>query len=818
MNDTLSSDKYFQQIFRCMTESSNKKMGFVCDFNISRVLNTLINYTISNNNLNTEDKIKYLIENHLINIDVDIMKQKNMSSDNVINKIMAAWKQDPINNFKTLLKNIDDDYILFDNDTQKKINKLFQGQTDNHNIKVSTKPTDENQPLPTGRHIITNEDNKEEKQEEDKKEEFLKNIDFNKDVLPLILPLTCILTIKNQNRDFVRMLNDIKDNSNLMDMFDEMCFIWWGHKELLDIIKNIIETFFDKNSNTYNVCINFKMALQSLIDRPKELLELINDCLKPNKKETQLYGEVFTPMEFIINKMLKDLEVYYLSKYNKNIYEEEHLKWGDTSAGMGNYPVAIYYKLMDGLKYKIIDINERKRYILEKMLYMGELSKKNCFLIKQIFDINDEYKLNLYQGDSLRLDLQKEFGLSKFDILIGNPPYNEELNKTGGKPLYNKFIEYYLNKCDIMSYITPSRWFSGGKCLDNFRQMMLNRTDILYIKHHKNAKDIFGNSVDIEGGVNYFLIDKNHNGLCNYNGNDVKLNNFDIVLDVKYYDLVNKFLKYDKITTYYISQDHYKIQTNDKRLINENRNDYLKCYVSQQKGFVKYIDKKEIKKDITNYKVITARANGKNGCFGNTFIGYPNEIHTKSYISFNVSNENEAKSLSSYMKCRLPNFILSLRKLSQDISESTCKWIPLPPLDRIWTNNEIYKYFNLTDDDINLINNTNIIGYKDIELQPQQLQPQQLQPQQLQPQQLPTQQLQPQQLQPQQLPTQQLQPQQLQPQQLQPQQLQPQQLQPQQNFNKMTIPQLKEECKKRNLKNYSKLNKQPLLELLLKNL
>jgi site-specific DNA-methyltransferase (adenine-specific) len=327
-----------------------------------------------------------------------------------------------------------------------------------------------------------------------------------------------------------------------------------------------------------------------------------------------------------------------------------------------------------------------------------------------------------------------------------------------------------------MSYITPSRWFSGGKGLDKFRQMMLNRTDLLYIKNYDDACKIFGNSVDIKGGVNYFLIDKEYNGLCNYNGNDVKLNNFDIVLDVRYYDLVNKFLKYDKITTYYISQDHYKIQTNDKRLINENRNDYLKCYVSQQKGFVKYIDKKEIKKDITNYKVITARAAFEaNSGFGNTFIGYPNEIHTKSYISFKVSNENEAKSFLSYMKCKLPNFLLSLRKKSQDICEKTCKWIPLVPLDRIWTNNEIYKYFNLTDEDIALINNTNIIGYKDIELQPQQLKPQQLQPQQLKPQQL------------------------------------------QNDFNKMTKPQLKEECKKRNIKHPSKINKQPLLELLLKN-
>jgi hypothetical protein len=76
-----------------------------------------------------------------------------------------------------------------------------------------------------------------------------------------------------------------------------------------------------------------------------------------------------------------------------------------------------------------------------------------------------------------------------------------------------------------------------------------------------------------------------------------------------------------------------------------------------------------------------------------------------------------------------------------------------------------------------------------------------------------------------QLQTQQLQTQQPQTQQPQTQQLQTQQLQTQQpqqlqhlNFNKMTIPQLKGECKNRNLKNYSKLNKQPLLEFLLKNI
>ena len=122
-----------------------------------------------------------------------------------------------------------------------------------------------------------------------------------------------------------------------------------------------------------------------------------------------------------------------------------------------------------------------------------------------------------------------------------------------------------------------------------------------------------------------------------------------------------------------------------------------------------------IKKDTTKWKVITARAahEHKSG-FGNTFIGNPNEVHTKSYISFNVNSEEEAKSLLSYMRCKLPNFMLSLRKNSQDISESTCKWIPLPPLNKEWADDEVYQHFKLSEEDIKLINDTNIVGYKSI--------------------------------------------------------------------------------------------------------
>ena len=721
MNNTLSSDKVLQQMYRCMTEGSQKKFGYVVDLNISRVLNTCVNYTIYKNNKSTKEKIKYLIENHLINIDADMMEQKKLNSDDIVSKLMEIWKSDPINSFKSLLRNLDNDYVEFDTSTQKLINKSFTSSLKDNKVNSILEIKDEDdelQELPSGKEKIRDDSDKSEKsesrdEEKPEKEDIL--ISFTKDVLPYVIPLTCILTIKNANKDFVKMLNDIQENHELLDMFDDMCLIWWNKKHLINIIRDIVSKYFEKNSNTYNISINFKMSLQSLIDNPKELLELINECLKPKVIEKKKFGEVFTPMSFINNDMLGDLETYYKETYNKNIFEDETLKWGDTTTGMGNFAIAIYYKLMDGLKNKIQDDNDRKKHILEKMLFMAEFNKKNCFIVKQIFNINNEFKLNLYEGDSLQLDIRKVFGVTKFDIVIGNPPYNEELKSTGAKALYNKFVEYYIDKCDILCYVIPSRWFSGGKGLDSFRKNMLKRKDIVYINHFDDACEIFGNTVDIKGGVNYFLKDTNYKGDCKLNGSITKLNKYDVFVDGKFHAIIDKLVIFESITTLYKSQDYHKIQTNDKRFKSENTKDTIKCYVSSQKGFEKYIDKKEIKTNISKYKVITPDgAFAANSGFGNTFIGNPNEVHCKTYISFEIDTENEAKSLLSYMKCRLPNFMLSIRKNSQHTSASTCKWIPLPPLNKEWTDDEVYQHFKLSEEDIKLINDTNIVGYKNI--------------------------------------------------------------------------------------------------------
>jgi hypothetical protein len=434
--------------------------------------------------------MKYLIKNHLINIDIDMMENKKINSDMIVKKLMDIWKEDPINSFRTLLRKLDNDYEEFDNSTQKLINKTFTKslKDDKVSLELMLKDEyDEIQDLPTGKEKIKNDSSSEQSDNESSDEEVKEEtqISFTKDVLPYVIPLTCILTIKNSNMDFVKMLNDIKENPELLDTFNDQCLIWWNKKDLIDLIKDIVSKYFDKNSNTFNISVQFKMSLQSLIDNPKELLELINDCLKPKEVEKKENGEVFTPIK-LVNEMLDRLP--------KEVWENKNLKWLDPCSGMGNFPIAVYLRLMEGLKDEIKDIKERKKHILENMLFMSELNKKNVLVCKQIFDINNKYKLNIYEGDSLKVDYNKEFKIKEFDIIIGNPPYNASGTKASGNTIWQLFVNNsikLLKNNGYICFIHPNGWrkpnTERGKLYGLFEKMAKDNT-ILYLEIH-DVKD-----------------------------------------------------------------------------------------------------------------------------------------------------------------------------------------------------------------------------------------------------------------------------------------------------------------------------------------
>jgi len=505
MNNALSSDKVLQQMYRCMTEGENKKIGFVVDLNISRVLNTCVNYTVHKSEKSIDDKMKYLIKNHLINIDVDMMLNKKINSDVIIKKLMDIWKEDPINSFRTLLRKLDNDFEEFDSITQKLINKTFTKSLKDNKIGLDIILKDENnenQELQSGKEIvkiendITNKNSEEEKIENSEIYEEI-HISFTKDVLPYIIPLTCILTIKNQNMDFIRMLNDIKENPELLETFNDQCLIWWNKKDLIDFIKDIVIKHFDKSSNTYNISIQFKMSLQSLIDNPKELLELINDCLKPKEVERKENGEVFTPM-ILINEML--------DKLPNEVWKDKDLKWLDPCCGMGNFSVAVYLRLMEELRDIIIDDKERKKHILQEMLYMCELNKKNVLICKQIFDIHSEYHLNLHEGSFLEFNPVELFNIHQFDIIIGNPPYQES-DATGDNKLYLEFTKISLNLLKSNKYllfITPRNILEYLLLVEKNRKYIDNFYQLKYIAIETSNKHF----PSIGSTFTYFLIEK----------------------------------------------------------------------------------------------------------------------------------------------------------------------------------------------------------------------------------------------------------------------------------------------------------------------
>ena len=221
------------------------------------------------------------------------------------------------------------------------------------------------------------------------------------------------------------------------------------------------------------------MSLQSLIDKPKELLQFIDSCLKPKQKEKQENGEVFTPMCLVFD-MLDNLDKHYIKEHGRSIFTEITFKWFDPASGMGNFPVAVYLKLMEGLKPQIPNDEERKKHIIENMLYMSELNKKNVFICHQIFNVNSQYNLNLYEGDTLELNVVSEWevALNSFDVIIGNPPFNKGgIHSCTGKLLgkknetiWTKFIEKsfeWLKPDGFLAFINPLSWLKKSHSLHN---------------------------------------------------------------------------------------------------------------------------------------------------------------------------------------------------------------------------------------------------------------------------------------------------------------------------------------------------------------
>ncbi len=185
---------------------------------------------------------------------------------------------------------------------------------------------------------------------------------------------------------------------------------------------------------------------KELID--ENILEIIRKYLPVKDREKKLFGEVFTPVELICEM---------LDKLPKEVWANPDLKWLDPANGIGNFPVVAYYKLMEGLKEAIPEKSERSKHIIEQMLTMVELNPINCKVCTKIFKMIDTNATpNVIRADFFQWNTESR---DKFDIIMGNPPYNDYKSKNN--PVYQKFC---LSALDILNmngylvYIHPPGW------------------------------------------------------------------------------------------------------------------------------------------------------------------------------------------------------------------------------------------------------------------------------------------------------------------------------------------------------------------------
>lgn len=536
----------------------------------------------------------------------------------------------------------------------------------------------------------------------------------------------------------------------------------------LGLDKNIL-VLMRKNINLFILSqLDYKIQNINKLSNDKSIKPLDRAIIAVNKFSKLSESEYITPP-----RVCDEIISLISNREFENVINNNG-KFLDIASKMGEFPIALYKKLVvelntntDLIKNNIYAIPTssiayeftRKMYEILNLNLKNIACKFNAYDLLNIkknntndLDTEKIVKLLSQNKDFNEIELEeniftKEGGKNmKFDVIVGNPPY--QISDGGAlasaRPIYQYFVEISnIISSRYTSLIIPTRWFVGGKGLDDFRAEMLNDTHIKELHDCLTPEDIFPNT-NIRGGVCYFLRDNQYNNAKNlvkivtHERNKIvhelerslKINDYDVFIrDGKAKPIIDKIMSdinFESFSSYVSSRKPFGLDGNfaKKDKFKKNINGMKKpisCYAKGKKvGFVESSEVLNHEEWINRWKVFIPRANNIGTELSddnmNSFVGKPNEICTESYLVVGAEldlNNKSAKNLEKYFKTKFLRYLHGLLKSSQDATSKTFELVPLQNFDSNlnidWSksikeiDNQLYKKYGLTNEEIEYI-------------------------------------------------------------------------------------------------------------------
>lgn len=314
----------------------------------------------------------------------------------------------------------------------------------------------------------------------------------------------------------------------------------------------------------------------------------------------------------------------------------------------------------------------------------------------------------------------------KFDVIISNPPYQmaDGGNSASAIPIYQKFVEQAKNMNPrYLVMIIPARWYAGGKGLDEFRSRMLKDGGIAELIDVANSADCFP-GVNIAGGVCYFLWKGELKADCvvsNYIGDKVvsrvkrPLNEFPIfVRDNRAVEIIHKVWRNEsrRMDLVVSSRNSFALSSNERGHRNKKLGDLMLwssdgcSYVEKDKVHDRfgYVDKYKVAITYAMSGGNKPSSDGKYQIVSSLMILGKSEVCTETYLIISAFEcKAEAENLVVYLKTLFVRFLLLQALSSIHITKSCFIFVPIQDFSKSWTDEELYKKYKLTKEEIAFI-------------------------------------------------------------------------------------------------------------------